>query len=314
MPRSVLGACFHDGVLSVKSRLGQGVGPLQERPHVSNPVGRLGIRIAYQNGAVVEDHNSVKVHLPQSFHDLPHIVIPVIHKGLDKMRQRRTDIAEMNFPNLIGAEVADHLLRILARELAAAFEPRSTAKANPHVGTMGNFKSSFVAFKVAENTPRNARERRHRRIVRMDADPYALLFSYRSHPLDEIRVVFPNLLWREYPAVREWLVKELSDPRPLLVRARHIEFSCGRPPDFRSTAAPDAVAHVSIRRVVDSGLPPVSEIVLVLFNFLIPAREIQGDFRHVMNVGVPDVPNRDAGIRITLLNLEEAFGGAQIRC
>src|SRR5438874_1762023 len=148
----------------------------------------------------------------------------------------------------------------------------------------------------------------------MYADSNVLFFSYRSHLLDEIRVVFPNLLCREYPAVRERLAKDLPGPCPLLVRARHIEFSGGRSPDFRSAAAPDAVAHMSIRRVVDSGLPQVAQIVLVLFNLLIPARQIERNLRHVMNTGAPDVPNRDAGIRITLLNLEEAFGSAQVRC
>src|SRR5262249_35389428 len=77
---------------------------------------------------------------------------------------------------------------------------------------------------------------------------------------------------------------------------------------------PDTVAHVRIRRVVDSSLPQVPEVRLVLFDLSIPAMQIQGHFRHVMNSRVSDVPNRDAGVRITLSDLEKPFSRTEIGC
>ena len=40
--------------------------------------------------------------------------------------------------------------------------------------------------------------------------------------------------------------------------------------------------------------------------------QIERDLRHVVHAGVADVPDRDAGIRIALLDLQKAFRGAQV--
>ena len=40
--------------------------------------------------------------------------------------------------------------------------------------------------------------------------------------------------------------------------------------------------------------------------------QVQGDLRHIVDAGVADVPNSDAGIGVAFLDSQEAFGGAQI--
>src|SRR5262245_62482207 len=101
------------------------------------------------------------------------------------MRQRRTDVAEMNFPDLLGAEIADHLLRILAGERLAAFEPSSAAEADSDVRTIRDLHRPLIPVEVPEDAARHAREHRHGRIVRMNADPTACFLRYGGHLLDE---------------------------------------------------------------------------------------------------------------------------------
>src|SRR5439155_12142126 len=105
------------------------------------------------------------------------------------MRQRRTDVAEMNFPDLVGAEIANHLLRVLAGERLAAFEPRSAAEADSDVRAVRDLHRALIPVEVSEDAARHAGEHRHGRIVRMNADPNASLLRYRRHLLDEIGVV-----------------------------------------------------------------------------------------------------------------------------
>ena len=80
-----------------------------------------------------------------------------------------------------------------------------------------------------------------------------------------------------------------------------------------AAAAPDAVAHVRVGGVVDAGLAQVAKILLVLLDLLVAPGQVQRDLRHVVHAGVADVPHRDAGVGIALLDLQEAFGGAQVR-
>src|SRR5207237_10935264 len=113
-------------------------------------------------------------------HDLPHVVVAVVHERLDEMRQRRADVAKMDLPDLPGAKEADHLLRVFAGELLAAFEPRSAAEADSHVRTVRDLHRWLVAFEGAEDAARHTGQHRHRRIVRVNADPYARLFRHRD--------------------------------------------------------------------------------------------------------------------------------------
>jgi hypothetical protein len=53
---------------------------------------------------------------------------------------------------------------------------------------------------------------------------------------------------------------------------------------------------------------------LVFLNLLVAAGQVEGDLRHVMHAGVADVPYRDAGVRIALLDLQKAFRGPQVGC
>ena len=79
-----------------------------------------------------------------------------------------------------------------------------------------------------------------------------------------------------------------------------------------AAAAPDAVAHVRVGGVVDAGLAQVAQVLLVLLDLLVAPGQIERHLRHVVDAGVADVPHRDAGIRVALLDLQEAFGGAQV--
>src|SRR5262249_53365966 len=73
------------------------------------------------------------------------------------------------------------------------------------------------------------------------------------------------------------------------------------------------VAHVGVRRVANARLPEVAKILFVLFDLLVAAGEIQSNFLHVMDIGISDVPYRDARVRVALLDLREAFAGTQVR-
>ena len=159
-----------------------------------------------------------KFDVAQRLHDLVHVVVAVIHEGLDEVRQRRADVAEVDLPDLRGAEVADHLLGVLAGELAAAFEPGAAAEADADVRAVGDLQGPLVAVEVAEDAARHAGEHGHRRVVGMDADPHAGLFGDRGHLLDEVGVVVPDLFLRELAAVGERLLPGLAVPDALLVR------------------------------------------------------------------------------------------------
>jgi hypothetical protein len=64
---------------------------------------------------------------------------------------------------------------------------------------------------------------------------------------------------------------------------------------------------------VDAGLPEIAEIVFVLLDLLIPPGQIERDLLHVMNAGISDVVDRDAGIGVPLLNFDKALCRAHVR-
>ena len=59
--------------------------------------------------------------------------------------------------------------------------------------------------------------------------------------------------------------------------------------------------------------PRLRKVLFVILDLLIPAGEVERDLGHVVDAGVADVPHRDPGVRVALLDLHEAFGGAQVR-
>ena len=69
---------------------------------------------------------------------------------------------------------------------------------------------------------------------------------------------------------------------------------------------------MGIGGVVDSRLAEIANVLLVFLDLLVAAREIQRHLRHIVHAGVADVPYRDAGVGIPLLDLQEALGGAQV--
>src|ERR1039458_419591 len=294
---------FHGGTSRNKCcheilTFGLRVGAVQQGAHVGEAIGGLRVAAADQPGRVIENHDAIVVHVAQRLHDLVHVVVAVIHEGLDEVRQRRADIAEVNLPDLVGAEVADHLLGILAGELLAALQPGAAAHADADIGTVGNFQRPFVAIEVAEDAARHAGQHGDRRIVGMDADAHARFVGNRRHLLDEVSEVLPDLFLGKYAPVGERLLPGLAVPYALLVGAGHVEFAAGGAADGGAPTAPDAVAHVGVGGVVDPRLAQIADVLFVLLHFLIAARQIERHLGHVVNAGIADVPHGDAGITV----------------
>ena len=197
-------------------------------------------------------------------------------------------------------------------ELRAAFVPAAAAEADADVGTVGDLHGALVAFEAGKDAAGNAGEFGHRRVVGVNADADIVLFGDRCHLLDEVCVVLPDFVGREPAAVGEWLVKFLVAPDADLVSAGHVKLSGHRTANLGPSAVPDAVAHVRIGGVVDTGLAQVAEILLVLFNLLVAARKVESNLRHVVDAGDANVPDGNARIGKTLFDLQESFGCAQV--
>jgi len=285
---------------------------VEQSPHVREAVGRLRVVAAHHPRAVIKDHDAIELDVVQGFHDLLHVVVSIIHERLHEARQGRADVAEVDLPDLPGAEVSDHLLRVLARESAAPLEPGPAAQADPDVRAVGDLQGAPVALEVAEDAARDAGQHRHRRVVGVDADPDSGLFRDGGHLLDEMGVVVPDLFFREDAAVRERLLPGLAAPEPLPVRARQVELPAVGSPGLRATAAPDPIAHVSVRRVADARLPEVAKILLVFLDLAVTPGEVQRDLGHVVDVAIADVPDGDPRVRKTFLDLHESFGGSHV--
>ena len=64
---------------------------------------------------------------------------------------------------------------------------------------------------------------------------------------------------------------------------------------------------------MNTGLAKIADVLLVFFYLLIAPGQIQRDFGHIMNIRIPDIPHRNSGISIALLDLHESVGSSQIR-
>src|SRR5262249_31244951 len=161
------------------------------------------------------------------------------------------DVAEVDLPDLRRAEIADHLLGVLAGDLLAPLEPGAAAEADADVRAVRNLEGPLVPVEAAEDTPGDAGEDGDRRVLRMESRPHADLLGHRDDLLDEEGVVVPDFFLGELAAVRERLGPGLVDPPALLLGARQVEHPGRGPADKCAAAAPDAVAHVGICRVGD---------------------------------------------------------------
>ena len=148
----------------------------------------------------------------------------------------------------------------------------------------------------------------------MDADLHALLLGDGRHLADEVCVVFPDLFLGEHPAMRKGFPPSRVLPSAELIRIRTVVFPAqGAANLCAGPAAPDPVAHVRVGGVLDARLGEVPQVVFVIFDFLVAPRQVQRDFRHVVDAQVKDVPHGDAALRVALLDLHEALGGAHVR-
>src|SRR5207253_5710271 len=147
---------------------------------------------------------------------------------------------------------------------------------------------------VAEDAARHATQLRHRRIIRVNTDPYTKLFGHGRHTLDKESVVIPQLFLGELAVVSQRRLEGLAIPRAL--GGLEAEGAGGRTAARRfPLRAPDAVSHVRVGRVKDPGPGQVAQVLLVFFDFLIATREVECDLGHVMDASVADVRDFKTG-------------------
>src|SRR5439155_21731315 len=191
---------------------------------------------------------------------------------------------------------------------AAAFRPGATTGTDAEVRTVGNFQGTRVAVEVAEDAARHTAQLRHRRIIRVNTDPYTKLFGHGRHTLDKEGVVIPQLFLGELAAVSQRRVEGLAIPRAL--GGLQAEGASSRAAARRfPLRAPDAVSHVRVGRVRDPGPGQVAQVLLVFFDFLVATGQVECDLRHVMDVGVADVRDFKTGGLDALLVTREGLVG-----
>src|SRR5574340_766921 len=169
----------------------------------------------------------------------------------------------------------------------------------------GALFASTEAVEIAEDAARHPGQFRHRRIVRMDPYADAQLLGHRRRLPDEVSVVLPDLLFRVLAPVAQRSLEHLAGPVSL-----RIFFGVARPRRSASArtlalAAPYSVAHVGVRRVLDTGLRQVAQILLVFGDLCVPPRQVERDLRHVVDVAVADVPHHQPGGLRLLLEPDE---------
>src|SRR5512135_706513 len=86
-------------------------------------------------------------------------------------------------------------------------------------------------------------------------------------------------------------LESLAGPNAL-VRLGEVECpGCRAASRGLARGAPDSIPHVGIGRVMNSDLPEVAQVGLVLLDLLVAPGKVQRDLFHVMHVAVADVPN-----------------------
>src|SRR6266478_8304883 len=164
---------------------------------------------------MVGDENAPKIHGHQGAHDLLHVRITVIHKGFDETRNGRANVAEMYFPKLAHLGESPRRFQDVLAHTAAAFHPGATTETDADVRTVGDFQGARVAVEVTEDAARHTAQLRHRRIIRVNTDPYPKLFGHGHHTLAKEGVVIPQLFLGELAAVRQRRLEGLAIPRAL---------------------------------------------------------------------------------------------------
>src|SRR5262249_35336900 len=148
------------------------------------------------------------------------------------------------------------------------------------------------AFEVAEDAAGNAAEHGDRRIVGMNADEHALFLSHRYYLPNEVLIVVPDFLFRVDAAVRELAFELLA--RPVAGGIVQLEGArAGVAAGGFGRGTPDAVAHVRIGGVMETGAAQVAKEILVVFDLPVAAGKIKGHLVHVVDVAVADVPDAE---------------------
>src|SRR4029077_2240572 len=238
---------------------------------------------------------------------------------LGKMRQRCTNVTEVDLEKLLpAAEIPDHFDRFGSGHFAA-FQPASAAQADTDVGAVGDLDCAFVALEVGEDAARHAGEHRLRRVIRMNADADARLLGHRDDLLDEVGVVLPDLFLAVDAPVGERTLEGLASPVAFRVGAGEVQGGAGVPArQDLATAAPDPVPHVSVSRVGNAGLPQVADVVEVLLDLFVASRQVERDLFHVVKAAArahaaADVIDLETARFPLLANLDEPCGGSGFR-
>src|SRR5439155_1190583 len=143
---------------------------------------------------VIGNHDAVEVHSLERLHDLVHIHVAFVQKSLPELRERRADVAKVNFEDLtLFAKMANCVHRSESHHLAA-FTPCADAQTDSEILRIGDLERAFVSFHVAENAG-HAAECVHGWIVRMETDTYAILLGYGHNGADETGKRVPNMIF-----------------------------------------------------------------------------------------------------------------------
>src|SRR6516165_5601754 len=126
--------------------------------------------------------------LPQASHDLIHVHVTIVWKGLNEMRQRPCHIAEMHLEDLsTAAEITDHLEDILAHPVPALRPSAHAERQSPIRAAARNLLGAAVAIVMGEQLGDSV-HLRDRRVIRMEGQLYTCLLSHRENRLHEIAI------------------------------------------------------------------------------------------------------------------------------
>src|SRR5262249_34839190 len=127
-----------------------------QRFDVADAIGPAYPSPAYHLGNMVRNDRATEVNIAERLHDFVHVHVPIVHKGLDKIRERRADVAKVNLPELVQLrEVADGFEYIFPHS-CAAFQPGPGTQADPDVGAVGNLQGADISVEVAKDAARDS--------------------------------------------------------------------------------------------------------------------------------------------------------------
>ena len=251
---------------------------------------------------MVQNHGAAVAALVEQPHEHVHVLVALVDEGLVEPRQRRADIAEMDYEDLVaGDEVADR--RRDVAEGGSALQPAAGTELHPQVVGVGDGKGPVVALPGADQAG-DAGNRRHRRIVGMQRQSHAGLLGDRDDALHEIGEVVPDRSLVVGPAVAERFCGKLGAVyRPCRrPAARH----CG-------SRAPYSVRLEGEGGGVDSRRSQVAQERREPLDCSVASRQRQVDPVALSQGAVADVEQRQTGVLHPPAQCAQLRRAAQLR-